>query len=133
MHCYNQKFLVQFHSFPVKPEHEDEIGCGLKQGLDDGTPNTNKNEISSATGRRRKRSTPAEEPKYGCPDDFQRASQYMCLHYFKNMDAKGVRRTLNDSKTYCKTKNKKSNVLYMDNSNEASAIWDWLGINGYYK
>ena len=47
------------------------------------------------------------------------------------MDNKGVRKTLNDSKTYCKTKDKNANLLYIDNADEASKIWDWLGEYDY--
>ena len=122
---------IQMYSFSVKPEHEDKISCGLKQGFNDGSTNTNTNALSSAAGKRRKRSASIEESKYGCPDGFQRSSQYMCLHYFHNMDNKGVRKNLNDSKTYCKTKDKNANLLYIDNADEASKIWDWLGEYDY--
>ena len=77
---------------------------------------------SASSPTRKKRSTSQTEPKYGCPEDFKKVTEYLCLHL-------GDKRqnTLEESRKYCEDQNKGSTLLYFLNSNEASKVWYWLG------
>ena len=72
--------------------------------------------------KRKKRSAPVTEPKYGCPDDFEKVTEYLCLHL--NDEPK----TIEESKEYCQNQNEgQAILLYLLNSQEASTVWEWLG------
>ena len=113
----------------VESEIIDKISCGLKQGFYNSSSTNDENTLRTTTGRRRKRSASNEEPKYGCPEGFRRASQYMCLTYFVNMEGFGIRTSLNDSEEYCQTREGNARLLYIENNDEALTIWNQLGID----
>ena len=113
----------------VESEIKDKISCGLKQGFYNNASNKDGNTFNTATGKRRKRSISNEEPKYGCPEGFVRASQYMCLQYFVNMEGFGIRTTLNESEEYCQSRDGKAKLLYIENKDDALTIWNELGID----
>ena len=91
---------------------------------------------STTTGARKKRNVESgasetskkkEEAKTGCPKDFERISDYLCLHFRKDATGVGIFGTFEDSKTYCKGKDSSASVLQFVNAAEASEIWKWLG------
>ena len=93
----------------------------------------NKANPTPSMGRKRKKrsasssSTSNPKIKYGCPKDFERVSQYMCLHYHSNTEGIGISSTFAKAKAYCKTKGKRSSVLYLENAADALQVWKWLG------
>ena len=120
---------MKYFTLLVESEIKDKISCGLKQGFYNSSSTNDENTLRTTTGRRRKRSASNEEPKYGCPEGFRRASQYMCLTYFVNMEGFGIRTSLNDSEEYCQTREGNARLLYIENNDEALTIWNQLGID----
>ena len=53
----------------------------------------------------------------------------MCLTYFVNMEGFGIRTTLNESEEYCKTREGRARLLYIENNDEALTIWNQLGMD----
>ena len=104
------------------------MACHLKDGLNDGTSPAN-----NFSGKRRKRSTEsntksAVKPKsiYGCPPDFEKVSEYLCLHLSPNTAGHARKQTFHQSKLYCDTKGHGANVAFIANNREAMALWKWM-------
>ena len=68
-----------------------------------------------------------EESKTGCPKDFERMSDYLCLHFHKDTTGAGIFSTFEDAKKHCMEKDSSAGVLQFVNDKEASKIWKWLG------
>ena len=80
-----------------------------------------------SAGRRKKRSTQATEIKYGCPENFTKVSEDLCLHYHEDSTGQGIASTFDESKAYCQKKDNGASLFYFLNSAEASKVWEWLG------
>ena len=133
-------------------ESEKEVSCILENGgdLSNATKvetNTTKSSSQSGGGnsptRRKKRndqgvteagsqtetdtSKKNEDSKNGCPKDFDRLDDYLCLHLHKDADENGIQSSFEKSKKYCREKDISSGLLQFVNAKEASKIWKWLG------
>ena len=105
------------------------VNCKLKSAL---------NPTTSTTGRRKKRSDDdddddddeeaADKPVYGsCPRDFEKVSDYVCLHWYKDSNGHGNNQTFERAQSYCENKGKEVSLLSIISSDEAFRIWNWLG------
>ena len=128
-------------------ESEKEVSCILENGgnLSNATKSeTNTTKPSSQSPTRRKKrneegateggsqteteiSKKNEDTKNGCPKDFERLSDYLCLHLHKDADGNGIQSSFEKSKKYCAGKDTSASVLQFVNAKEASTIWKWLG------
>ena len=90
----------------------------------------NDNSASVANGRRKKRSTTEEKQKYGCPTGFDRVSQYICLHFRTSPDGNVTQSTYSEAKSYCKSRSKDSELVALENNEDTSRLWIWLGKTG---
>ena len=104
------------------------MACQLKIGLNDGASPTN-----NFTGKRRKRSTETNtksvvETKsiYGCPPDFEKVSEYLCLHLSRNTAGHARKQTFLQSKLYCDGKGNGANIAFIENIENAQALWKWI-------
>jgi hypothetical protein len=77
--------------------------------------------------RREANVTEISQIKYGCPVGFERVTEYLCLHYWKNSTGTGVSSTFDVSQKYCKDQSMGASLLYFMNTLEALKIWEWLG------
>ena len=68
-----------------------------------------------------------EDSKNGCPKDFERLDDYLCLHLHKDADENGIQSSFEKSKKYCREKDGSASLLQFVNAKEASKIWKWLG------
>ena len=68
-----------------------------------------------------------EDSKNGCPKDFERLDDYLCLHFHKDDDENGIQSSFEQSKKYCMEKDGSASLLQFVNAKEASKIWKWLG------
>ena len=68
-----------------------------------------------------------EDSKNGCPKDFERLDDYLCLHLHKDADENGIQSSFEQSKKYCREKDSSASLLQFVNNKEASKIWKWLG------
>ena len=103
--------LLSFNS--VLPSTKEKISC-LLEGQEPGE--------SSYVQKRKKRSAPDAEPKYGCPKGFEKVTEYFCLHLNDERS-----KTIDESKEYCQNQNKEATLLYFSDFDEASKVWEWLG------
>ena len=86
------------------------------------------NPTTSTTVRRKKRSITADEPAYGsCPQDFEKISDYLCLHSNKDSNGDGNNQTFQRAQSYCENKGTGVHLLSITSSDEAIRIWNWLG------
>ena len=102
----------------------DRVACQLKDGLDDGSSSTN-----NFSGKRRKRSTESNtkvvvqtKSIYGCPPDFEKVSEYLCLHLSRNTAGHARKQTFPQSKLYCDTKGNGANVAFIANKRYVCTI-----------
>ena len=93
------------------------VKCILESGFDD----------LATSRKRKKRSASIDENKYGCPDNFQRVTNDVCLHYRSNLSEKKIVSSFDSSRSYCKNISKKASLLFIDNIIEALEIWKWMG------
>ena len=80
-------------------------------------------------GRSKRAASSSEEPKYGCPKDFTKVTEYMCLYFHNNSDGIATPLKFEEAKTFCTDKDEKATLLYFANAAEAKTVWDWLGRN----
>ena len=106
----------------------DRVACQLKIGLNDGASPTN-----NFTGKRRKRGTESSTKSvvktrsiYGCPPDFEKVSEYLCLHLSQTTAGHARKQTFLQSKLYCDAKGNGANVAFIANEREAMALWKWM-------
>ena len=101
------------------------VNCKLETAL---------NPTTSTTGRRKKRSDDddndeetADEPVYGsCPRDFEKVSDYVCLHWNKDSNGHRNNQTFQRAQSYCENKGKEVSLLSITSSDEAIRLWNWL-------
>ena len=65
--------------------------------------------------------------RYGCPKDFVKLSEYMCVNLHQDKLLNPIESVFNDSQTYCKNKNIDASLLYFLNPNDAMRFWKWSG------
>ena len=106
-----------------EPSEIDQLACLMED--------ENDNSASVANGRRKKRSTTEEKQKYGCPTGFDRVSQYICLHFRTSPDGNVTQSTYSEAKSYCKSRSKDSELVALENSEDALRVWKWLGKTGF--
>ena len=102
------------------------VNCKLESAL---------NPTTSKTGRRKKRSIDEpdidrhiDEPVYGsCPPNFEKVSDYLCLHWNKDFNGDGNNQTFERAQSYCENKGKEVRLLSITSSDEAIRLWNWLG------
>ena len=80
----------------------------------------------SDSGEENEQSIGSKAEKYGCPTNYKRISEYICLRY-GTTDDKTVDLVTNyeEAKRHCAVDGAK--LLYFSNSDEALKIWKWLG------
>ena len=83
--------------------------------------------MSPAIRKRRKRSATKEEPKFGCPEGFEKVSEYMCVHMQQDAYKKAIPNTFKESKEYCEGIESGAHLLYFTSPNDAMKLWKWLG------
>ena len=73
-----------------------------------------------------------KQPQYGCPANYDRIMEHICIRIGKAKDVNTGKETKKDlvadhqtAKTYCS--GEKANPLYFSDSIEALNIWKWLG------
>ena len=93
------------------------VKCILDLGFDD----------LVTSRKRKKRSASIDVNKYGCPENFQRITNDVCLHYRSNSSKEGIVSSFVSSRYYCKDMSKKASLLFIDNAIEAIEIWKWIG------
>ena len=105
------------------------MACQLKIGLNDGAASPTNN----FTGKRRKRDTESSTKSvaktrslHGCPPDFEKVSEYLCLHLSQNSAGHAIKQTFLQSKLYCDTKGNGANVAFIANKGDAMALWKWM-------
>ena len=76
---------------------------------------------------RNKRAVNAQKPNYGCPKDFIKLSEYLCVHLRKDDDGKPSESSFENSQSYCRNKEPLGSLLYFLNQNDALNAWEWLG------
>ena len=74
-----------------------------------------------------KSSTKKDKSKNGCPKDFERLSDYLCLHFHKDAAGDGIQSSFESSQKYCTEKDSSASLLQFVNEKEATKIWKWLG------
>ena len=74
-----------------------------------------------------KSSTKKDKSKNGCPKDFDRLSDYLCLHFHKDTSGDGIQSSFEGSKKYCNEKDSSASLLQFVNAKEAAKVWKWLG------
>ena len=102
------------------------VNCKLESAL---------NPTTSTSGRRKKRSIDEpdidrhiDEPVYGsCPPNFEKISDYLCLHWNKDSNGDGNNQTFERAQSYCENKGKEVSLLSITSSDEAIRLWNWLG------
>ena len=100
----------------------------MENGLEEDSNHTNEKDIKEEkNGTRRKESTTSKQQKYGCPVGFERVSQYICLQYRSSPDGNATQTTLSEAQSYCRGRDKESDILFIQNNVEALSVWKWLG------
>ena len=122
------------------------MACSLKNGLND--------EVSTASnsaGKRKKRSTTSstnsssslEQTKpssnssinsvtgikftYGCPPDFEKVSEYLCLHLGRNSTGHANVQTFPQSEFYYRSRGNSAKLVFIENLEDARALRKWIG------
>ena len=105
------------------------MACQLKIGLNDGAASPTNN----FTGKRRKRGTESNTKSvvktksiYGCPPDFEKVSEYLCLHLSRNTAGHARKQTFLQSKFYCDAKGNGANIAFIANEGDTIALWKWM-------
>ena len=82
--------------------------------------------IDSNSGAINQQSTVSNATQYGCPTNYKRITEYICLRY-GTTDDKTVDLVTNyeEAKRHCAVDGAK--LLYFSSSDEALKIWKWLG------
>ena len=84
---------------------------------------TNSGGVSS-NGKQQANSTNSQ--RYGCPINFERVTEYICMHFGRTDDnKKDLVIDFEQAKDYCRARNAKP--MYILNSDESLKIWKWLG------
>ena len=122
------------------------MSCSLKNGLDDevGTANNsaekrNKRSATSSTNS----SSSLEQTKsssnssiksisstkltYGCPPEFEKVSEYLCLHLGRNSTGHAKTQTFPQSEFYCRSRGNGANLVFLENLEDARALRKWIG------
>ena len=74
-----------------------------------------------------KSSTKKDKSKNGCPKDFERLSDYLCLHFHKDTTGDGIQSSFESSQKYCTEKDSSASLLQFVNAKEATKVRKWLG------
>ena len=122
------------------------MACSLKNGLNDDASTA-----SNFAGKRKKRSTTSstnsssslEQTKsssnsstksissikftYGCPPDFEKVSEYLCLHLGRNSTGHAKAQTFLQSEFYCKSKGNGASLVFIENLEDARTLSKWIG------
>ena len=85
-----------------------------------------RNTIQSTNIRKKMVST-TPNSKYGCPKDFIKLSEYMCVNVHQDKLLNPIESVFDDSQIYCKNKNIDATLLYFLNPNDALRFWKWSG------
>ena len=80
-----------------------------------------------STNIRKKTSPTTPNSKYGCPKDFIKLSEYMCINIHQDKQSNPIMSVFDDSQLYCRNKNIGASLLYFLNPNDALRFWKWSG------
>ena len=84
---------------------------------------TNSGGVSS-NGKQQANSTNSQ--RYGCPVNFERITEYICMHFGRTDDnKKDLVIDFEQAKDYCRARDAK--LMYILNVNESLKIWKWFG------
>ena len=79
---------------------------------------------ASSNGEQQVNSTKTQ--RYGCPVNFERVTEYICMHFGRTDDnKKDLVTDFEQAKDYCRARNAKP--MYILKSDESLKIWKWLG------
>ena len=65
-------------------------------------------------------------PIYGCPPGFEKASEYLCLHLSRHSTGHAIKHTFSQAKFYCESKGNGVNLAFIENIENAQALWKWI-------
>ena len=106
------------------------MACQLKIGLNDGAASPTNN----FTGKRRKRDTESSTKSvaktrslHGCPPDFEKVSEYLCLHLGRNSTGHAKAQTFPQSEFYCRSKGNGASLVFIENLEDARSLSKWIG------
>ena len=91
-----------------------------------------RNTIQSTNIRKKMIST-SPNSKYGCPKDFIKLSEYMCIHARKDKTGNPIETEFEDSRSYCTKIVDGASLLYFLNIDDAVRFWKWLGKSIVYE
>ena len=121
------------------------MACSLKNGVNDDAS------TASNAGKRKKRSTTSstnsssslEQTKsssnsstksissikftYGCPPNFEKVSEYLCLHLGRNSTGHAKVQTFSQSEFYCRSRGNGAKLVFIENLEDARALRKWIG------
>ena len=122
------------------------MACSLKNGLND-----HASTASNFAGKRKKRSTTSSTNSsssleltksssnssnksissikftYGCPPDFEKVSEYLCLHLGRNSTGHANVQTFPQSEFYCRSRGNSAKLVFIENLEDARALRKWIG------
>ena len=125
---FHKNLIHDKYPFFIFTVSQDRLACLLSgKGVGDGRSNTARD--TTPRGRSKRAASSSEEPKYGCPKDFTKVTEYLCLYSHNNSDGIATPLKFEEAKTFCKDKDEKATLLYFANAAEAKTVWDWLGKN----
>ena len=101
------------------PEKDNDMACLMKGKVPRKT--TNKNDIG------RIRVVTDKDSEYGCPKDFIKLSEYMCIHVRRDKTGNLIETEFEDSRSYCTKIFDGASLLYFLNLDDALRFWNWLG------
>ena len=79
----------------------------------------------------RTKSIDSTMPIYGCPPGFEKASEYLCLHLSRHSTGHAIKHTFSQAKFYCESKGNGVNLAFIENIENAQALWKWIS-NSFY-
>ena len=68
-----------------------------------------------------------KDSDYGCPKDFIKLSEYMCIHVRTDKTGTPIETEFEDSRSYCTKIVDGASLLYFLNLDDAARFWRWLG------
>ena len=64
---------------------------------------------------------------YGCPPEFEKVSEYLCLHLGRNSTGHAKTQTFPQSEFYCRSRGNGANLVFLENLEDARALRKWIG------
>ena len=109
------------------------INSGRKRRKRSAKSSSEPSSSTNTTRNRTNRTSSSDTTKsiYGCPPGFEKASEYLCLHLSRNSTGHAIKHTFSQAKFYCESKGNGANLAFIENIENAQALWKWTG-NRFY-